>query len=56
MMKKKLIKATSKVTQTHLHEGSTKLAEQGADRHNHRYWKALKGKKGVCIPCYLFCN
>lgn len=35
-------------TQTHVHEfeGSTKLAEQGADRHNHRF----AGVTGQVIP------
>jgi hypothetical protein len=39
MIKQKPIAATKKSTQTHLHEfqGRTKLAEQGADRHNHRF-------------------
>ena len=36
-MKKKT--TSSKQTQRHVHEfeGSTKLAEEGADRHNHRF-------------------
>jgi hypothetical protein len=39
MSKQKPIAATRKSVQTHTHEfiGSTKLAEQGADRHNHRF-------------------
>jgi hypothetical protein len=39
MNKQKPSTTTRKTAQTHLHEfeGSTKLAEQGADRHNHRF-------------------
>jgi hypothetical protein len=40
MQKKQIKKRTfSKQTQRHVHEfeGSTKLAEEGADRHNHRF-------------------
>ncbi|WP_438447700.1 YmaF family protein [Gorillibacterium sp. sgz5001074] len=35
--------------QTHVHEfqGSTKLAEEGSDRHNHRF----AGVTGQVIPC-----
>lgn len=42
-------KAKMKHAQTHVHEfeGSTKLAEQGADRHNHRF----AGVTGRAIPC-----
>jgi hypothetical protein len=46
--KLKPIVATRKSIQTHLHEftGSTLLAEQGADRHNHRF----AGVTGQVIP------
>ncbi|MEO3944730.1 YmaF family protein [Gorillibacterium sp. CAU 1737] len=39
----------TKGKQTHVHEftGSTKLAEQGAERHNHRF----AGVTGQVIPC-----
>jgi hypothetical protein len=48
MYKLKPISATRQTKQTHLHEfeGSTKLAEQGADRHNHRF----AGVTGQVIP------
>ncbi len=51
LKKKSTIKkktTSSKQTQRHVHEfeGSTKLAEQGADRHNHRF----AGVTGQVIP------
>jgi len=45
---KKRKKTTRKTRQTHVHEfqGSTKLAEEGEDRHNHRF----AGVTGQVIP------
>ncbi|MFC0211392.1 YmaF family protein [Paenibacillus chartarius] len=51
MLNKKLIlksKTRIRLAQTHVHEftGSTKLAEEGEDRHNHRF----AGVTGEAIP------